>query len=79
MPASEMSETTAHHDEAQALDERHGAGDHGIDTEHDDHGHADDALGPIDWAQWAVGILGVVIGIVIAVGFALSTGAVGSA
>jgi hypothetical protein len=74
-----MSETTPDHDEAQVHDEPHAAGDGGADTEHDDHGHAGEALGPIDWPQWAAGILGVAIGIVIAAGFALSTGAVGGA
>ncbi len=40
---------------------------------HDDHGHAADALGPIDWPMWLVGLLGVVVALVIVVGFAIAT------
>lgn len=58
-------DTTAH-------DEPHGADDHGHD-----HGHAEDALGPVDVMAWGVGILGVAIGLVTAFSFALSTGLLG--
>jgi hypothetical protein len=49
-------------------------------TSHGDDGHADDAqasepLGPIDIAAWATGIVGVALGLVVAVALALSTGA----
>lgn len=48
--------------------EPHGADDHGEPETHDDHAHASEEmdLGPIDWTQWGVGVLGVVIGLVIA-------------
>jgi len=57
--------------------EPHGAGDRGDDAEHDDRGHAEEALGPIDWTAWGIGALGVAIGVLIAAGFALSAGYLG--
>lgn len=59
---------------ARSAAEPHGAGDHREDAEHDDHGHAEEPLGPIDWVAWGTGIAGVAIGVLIAAGFALSTG-----
>jgi hypothetical protein len=47
--------------------------DHGDDHGHDDHAHPEEALGPIDWGAWGAGILGVVIGVVIAFCFVLAT------
>ena len=42
-------------------------------TGHDDHGHAADTLGPIDWTMWGVGVLGVIVAAIIAVGFVIAT------
>ena len=42
-------------------------------TGHDDHGHSEDALGPIDTAAWLAGALGVVLGIAVTVCFVLAT------
>jgi hypothetical protein len=53
----------------------HALDDHGEDHGHDDHAHAEDALGPVDRAAWSAGILGVAIGIVIAFCFVLATSA----
>jgi hypothetical protein len=53
----------------------HALDDHGDDHGHDDHAHVDEALGPVDRAAWGAGILGVVIGIVIAFCFVLATSA----
>jgi hypothetical protein len=47
--------------------------DHGDDHGHDDHAHAETALGSIDVAAWAAGVAGVAIGLVIAACFALAT------
>ena len=47
--------------------------DHGDDRGHDDHAHASEALGPIDWAMWGVGVVGVIAALVIVAGFALAT------
>jgi hypothetical protein len=41
--------------------EPHGTGDHG-----DDHGHAEESLGPIDWPAWAAGGVGVLLGLAVA-------------
>ena len=52
----------------------HETTDHGDDHGHDDHAHADEeALGPIDWAAWGAGIVGLLIGVAIAFCFALAT------
>jgi hypothetical protein len=53
----------------------HAITDHGDDGEHDDHAHAEEALGPIDVRAWGAGIIGVVIGAAVAACFALTTGA----
>jgi hypothetical protein len=51
--------------------------DHDATTAHHadahDGGHDADALGPIDWAMWGVGVVGVVAALVIVAGFALAT------
>lgn len=54
----------------------HDLDDHGGDHGHDDHAHAEEALGPIDVAAWGAGALGLVIGVVVALCFAVSTGAI---
>jgi len=52
----------------------HETTDHGDDHGHDDHVHADEeALGPIDWAAWGAGIVGLLIGVAVAFCFALAT------
>jgi ABC-type Zn2+ transport system substrate-binding protein/surface adhesin len=55
--------------------EHHATDDHGDDHGHDDHAHQDEgaALGPIDVYAWGAGVLGVVIGAVIAICFAAAT------
>lgn len=37
-----------------------------------EHGHVD-SLGPIDWAAWGAGLLGLVIGLGTALAFAIAT------
>ena len=51
----------------------HDPDDHGGDHGHDDHGHAQEALGPIDVRAWGAGILGVLLGLAVAATFALAT------
>jgi hypothetical protein len=59
------------HDGAVA---HHATDDHGEDHGHDDHAHdATDPLGPIVAFVWGAGILGVGLGLVVALAFALST------
>jgi hypothetical protein len=55
--------------------EPHGTGDHAMDPghEHDDHGHMDMPLGPVDWVQWGAGAFGVALGLVMWFCFAFAT------
>lgn len=45
----------------------------GEDHGHDDHGHAEAALGPLDVAAWGAGLLGIAISVVIAACFVIAT------
>ncbi len=40
---------------------------------HDDHGPADEVLGPIDAPAWLAGALGVVLGLAVTICFVLAT------
>jgi len=53
----------------------HATDDHGDDHGHDDHAHAEESLGPIDLMAWGAAVLGLVLGAVVAVSFAVATGA----
>ena len=57
-----------------AENEAHGAGDHGEENGHDDHGHQADELGPIDVVAWGSFALGIGLGLAVAFCFALATG-----
>jgi hypothetical protein len=59
-------DTTAPH--ADTADASHDAG------HHDEHGHAADTLGPIDWRMWGVGVLGGIAALIVVAGFVVSTG-----
>ncbi len=39
-------------------------------------GHEAMTLGPVDWTAWAVGLVGILAGVVVAICAALSTGAI---
>ena len=41
---------------------------------HDSHSQADDALGPVDVAMWGVGLLGVALGLLVALCCAFAVG-----
>ncbi len=41
---------------------------------HDDHGHGETALGPIDFSMWGVGVLGVALGLLVSLCCAFATG-----
>jgi hypothetical protein len=69
--------TDASGHEASATADHRAVTDHGDAHGHDDHGHADEALGPIDVAAWGAGILGVGISVVIAACFVLATSGIG--
>jgi hypothetical protein len=51
----------------------HQTNDHGDDHGHDDHAHAEEALGPIDPMAWGAGIVGVALAVLIAACFAMAT------
>lgn len=51
----------------------HGAGDHGEEHGQDDHGHAEEPLGPIDVIAWGSFVLGIGLGLVVAFCIALAT------
>lgn len=51
------------------------AGAHGHGDVVDDHGHAQEPLGPIDWRAWGAGVLGAAAAGIIAVALYLSANA----
>jgi hypothetical protein len=58
------------HDSSHAAADDHAAADgHG----HDTHGGGE-ALGPIDWTMWGVGVVGVVAALIVTAGFVIATG-----
>jgi hypothetical protein len=57
------------HDPSHATADAH---DIGHDDSHGG-GHGGNALGPIDWTMWGVGVLGVVAALIIAAGFVIAT------
>jgi hypothetical protein len=52
-PMADHGDTTGHRDSAA----------------HDDHAHAEPALGPIDRASWSMALLGLVLGLAVAIAF----------
>jgi hypothetical protein len=50
------------------------ADDHGGDHGHDDHAHGESALGPPDLQIWGAALLGLALGLLVVVAFALSAG-----
>ena len=51
--------------------------DHGEAHGHDDHAHGGaggGALGPVDTAAWGAGLLGILLGLVVAISLALASG-----
>jgi hypothetical protein len=57
----------------QGAIDHHSAADHGEDTEHDDHAHAEEPLGPLDVPAWGAAIIGILLGLAVAVAFLLAT------
>ncbi len=55
------------HPQSHEPDEAGHAHGHEEHAGHDEHGGHDVALGPIDWAAWGAGILGVGAGLAVAV------------
>ena len=55
---------------AAGHDPAHPNSDHG----HSDHGHVGEELGPIDVVMWSVGLLGVALGLIVALCVAFAVG-----
>ena len=51
----------------------HATDDHGDEHGHDDHAHGEESLGPVDGPAWGAGILGVLLGLAVAVAFVIAT------
>ncbi len=62
--------TTTTHD----VGDPHAAGGHQDEAGHPHDEHASASLGPIDWAAWGAGILGIVAGLLTAACIYLATG-----
>ena len=56
--------------------EHHATNDHGEDHGHDDHGHESGALGPIDTQAWGAFVVGLALGLAVAVSVALAVGGI---
>jgi hypothetical protein len=72
-----MSDESGHdpaelHHPGDVADEPHGLDDHGEDHGHDDHAHAEEALGPVDVTLWGAFVLGILLGVIPAIGIALA-------
>jgi hypothetical protein len=61
------------HHPGDVEDEPHGLDDHGEDHGHDDHAHGPEELGPVDTRLWGAFVLGIVLGLVPALGLVLAT------
>jgi hypothetical protein len=53
--------------------EPHGSGDHGEMDGHDDHAHAEEALGPVDVQAWGALLIGIAAGLAVVLCLVLST------
>jgi hypothetical protein len=56
--------TDDQHDDEQGHDDQ---------PSHDDHAHDEEALGPVDMTAWGAGIVGVLLGLAVALAFVLAT------
>ena len=59
LPDDDDAASVAHHDAATHMDAHTTISD-------DDHGHAEEALGPIDWGAWAVALFSGAAGLLVA-------------
>ena len=62
-------DAVAHHDAVTHMDTHTTLSD-------DDHGHAEAALGPIDWGTWGYAIMGGVAGLIVLAFFFMALGGV---
>jgi hypothetical protein len=66
--------STTHPDADPAVP--HGAGDHSGGHGHDDHAHTSEPLGPLDRQAWGAGVLGILLGAVVAAGLYVAAGGI---
>jgi hypothetical protein len=64
-----MAEKQDPHSEESKVGPHGTADDHGEEHGHDDHAHGEMDLGPIDTLAWAMGGLGILLGLVVAAAF----------
>jgi len=60
-----LTDEIADHDDATHVDS------HAVLSD-DDHGHTEQALGPVDWAAWGYALVGVLAGLVVVAAFAVA-------
>jgi hypothetical protein len=58
--------------EGPVVVEPHAVADDGSTHGRDHHGHDQSVLGPIDWAAWGAGLVGVALGLAVAWAFVLA-------
>jgi hypothetical protein len=63
----EPADSVSHHDPVTHMDAHTSISD-------DDHGHAESALGPIDWGAWGFAILGGLAGLIVIAVFYVAVG-----
>ncbi len=51
----------------------HATDDHGDDHGHNDHAHDGQAMGSIDPRAWGAGVLGILLGLLVAAAFVMAT------
>jgi len=54
----------------------HGTGDHGGTHGPDDHANVSDPLGPVDTQAWGAGLLGILLGLVVAACLFIAAGGI---
>ena len=62
------------HHPGDVVDEAHGPDDNGETDGHDDHAHAEEALGPVDVQAWGALALGVAAGLLVVLCLVVSIG-----
>lgn len=61
------------HHPGDVADEAHGPDDNGETHGHDDHAHAEEALGPVDVQAWGALIVGVAAGLLVVLCLVITT------
>jgi hypothetical protein len=70
-------DAVAIHHNGDLADESHGGDDHGEDNGHDTHANPSEALGPIDVEAWGALIVGIGLGLLVALCLVAATSLAG--